>query len=313
MKKNKISFVALLALLLCIIVGGSVYMFNVSLRAEVSSTDENDAYAYLSEHEYLKLWVDSLRQHEALRDTFIIAPDGAQLHGLYVKAAKQTPNTALIIHGYKDNAIRMLMIGHLFSKELGYNILLPDLRGQGKSNGNYIGMGWKDRDDIMQWLAVSKSIYGDTTRIVLHGISMGAAAAMMVADENIPSNVKCIIEDCGYTSVWDEFSYRLKEEYGLPEFPILYSTSLYCKLKEGWSFQQASALERVQKCKLPMLFIHGDADTYVPTWMVHKLYEAKQGEKELWIVPGVVHAKAYWDYTDEYVKRASGFVRKYMK
>ncbi len=312
MKKLKI-FLAVLAVLLIIVCGGAIYMFGVSLDRKVTPTDEEDAYAFLYDHDpSLKLWVDSLRQESALRDTFIVADDGSKLHALYVRSATESPNTALIIHGYTDNSIRMLMIGHLYNKEMNYNILLPDLRAHGKSDGEYIQMGWKDRLDILKWIDVSKGIYGDTTNMVIHGISMGAATTMMTSGEDLPENIKCFVEDCGYTSVWDEFKHKLKDEYGLPAFPILPVTSLYTQMKVDWNFKEASSLEQIKKSKLPMFFIHGDKDTYVPTWMVNKLYEAKQGEKELWIVPGVEHANAYWDYTDEYVAKTNQFVSKYI-
>lgn len=312
MKKLKI-FLAVLAVLLIIVCGGAIYMFGVSLDRKVTPTDEEDAYAFLYDHDpSLKVWIDSLRQESALRDTFIVADDGSKLHALYVRSATESPNTALIIHGYTDNSIRMLMIGHLYNKEMNYNILLPDLRAHGKSDGEYIQMGWKDRLDILKWIDVSKGIYGDTTNMVIHGISMGAATTMMTSGEDLPENIKCFVEDCGYTSVWDEFKHKLKDEYGLPAFPILPVTSLYTQMKVDWNFKEASSLEQIKKSKLPMFFIHGDKDTYVPTWMVNKLYEAKPGEKELWIVPGVEHANAYWDYTDEYVAKTNQFVSKYI-
>lgn len=312
MKKLRISL-GITVILLAIVFGGGVYMFGVSLDKKVTSTDEEDAYAFLFEHDpNLQLWVDSLRQESALRDTFIVAEDGSKLHALHVRSATESPNTALIIHGYTDNAIRMLMIGHLYNKEMGYNILLPDLRAHGKSDGNYIQMGWKDRLDILKWIDVTKGIYGDTTRMVIHGISMGAATTMMTAGEDLPENIKCFVEDCGYTSVWDEFKYKLKDEYGLPAFPILHAASLYAQMKVEWNFREASAVEQIKKCELPMFFIHGDKDVYVPTWMVDKLYEAKQGDKELWIVPNVGHANAYWDYTEEYVAKTNKFVSKYI-
>ena len=102
---------------------------------------------------------------------------------------------------------------------------------------------------------------------------MGAATAMMISgEESLPSQVKCIIEDCGYTSVHDEFKYQIKELFHLPSFPILNIGSLECRLFAGFSFEEASALEQVKKTKLPILFIHGDSDTYNPTEMVYELY-----------------------------------------
>lgn len=312
MKKKSIVIFTCLAIVLAIVIVGSFYMLNVSLKSKVTVNDEKDAYEFIFKRDYLKSWVDSLNSKSALIDTFITSHDGVQLHALYVKSPNKSPNTAILIHGYTDRAIRMLMIGHLYNKEMDYNILLPDLRGQGESTAEYIQMGWKDRLDVEQWIDVAKGLYGDTTHIVLHGISMGAATTMMTSGDELPENVKCFVEDCGYTSVWNEFKYELKKQYSLPAFPILYTTSMLTQFKLGWNFKEASAIEQIKKCNKPMFFIHGDKDTYVPTFMVYELYEAKQGEKELWVVPGVTHANAYWDYTDEYVQRTKDFVNKYI-
>ena len=106
----------------------------------------------------------------------------------------------------------------------------------------------------------------------------------------------------------DEFRGELKEQFGLPAFPLLHTASWLCRQEYGWDFREASALEQVKKCTLPMLFIHGDADTFVPTWMVYPLYEAKPEPKELWIVPGATHAMSYKDYPQEYTEHVKKFV-----
>ena len=101
------------------------------------------------------------------------------------------------------------------------------------------------------------------------------------------------IDNCGYTSVWDEFAGELKNQFGLSEFPLMFTTSLLCKLRYGWSFGEASAIDQVRKCQHPILSIHGDSDTFVPTEMVRRLYEAKAGKKQLWIAEGAEHAQSY--------------------
>ena len=139
---------------------------------------------------------------------------------------------------------------------------------------------------------------------------------MMFSGEVKQMNVqppKCFVEDCGYTSVWDEFAGELKNRFGLPAFPLLDIASLFCQWRYGWNFREASALEQVRQCTLPMLFIHGDADTFVPTWMVHPLYEAKPGPKELWLVPGAEHAVSYKENKEEYTRRVKNFVDKYIR
>lgn len=153
------------------------------------------------------------------------------------------------------------------------------------------------------------------TEMVVHGLSMGSATTMMVSgeEETVPSCVKCYIEDCGYTSVWDEFGGELKNQFGLPTFPLMDATSIACKLRYGWSFKEASALKQVEKCRRPMLFIHGDADDFVPTKMVYPLYEAHHGPKDMWIAEGSAHAMAYHDHPEEYVKEVKSFLQKYNK
>ena len=315
MKKKAltISCIVLLALI-GTLTGGSLYMLNYSLRPENRGKDLQGSMEYMMQnYPQLKPWVDSLQQHHALKDTFITAPDGIRLHAYYAYASHPSRRTAVIVHGYTDNAIRIFQIGYLYNHSLDYNVLIPDLRYSGLSEGEDFQMGWLDRKDVIQWIDTAPALFGDSLQMVVHGISMGAATTMMVSGEAQQPFVKCFVEDCGYTSVWDEFSFQLKDMFGLPEFPLMYTTSWLCNAKYGWNFQEASSLEQVKKCSLPMFFIHGDADTYVPTRMVYPLYEAKSEPKELWIVPGATHAMSYKDYPQEYTERVKKFVGKYIR
>lgn len=316
MKKNiRYGLLGLLAVAVVALTGGSFYMLGYSLTPKDNKgKDIPGSYEYMhSKYPFITPWLDSLQTTGALRDTFIINRKGRQLHAMFASAAKPTDKTAVIVHGYTDNAIRMLMIGYLYNNDLNYNILLPDLQDNGLSEGPAIQMGWKDRLDVLNWMNIANDIFGKRTQMVVHGISMGAATTMMVSGEAQQPFVKCFVEDCGYTSVWNEFSFQLKDMFGLPEFPLMYTTSWLCNAKYGWNFQEASSLEQVKKCSLPMFFIHGDADTYVPTRMVYPLYEAKSEPKELWIVPGATHAMSYKDYPQEYTERVKKFVGKYIR
>ena len=330
MKKTiKYSILGLAALCTVVLCGG-YYMLGHALKPEgliTRSRNIAESYNFMFEqYPELQPWVDSLVTVGALKDFYIENDRGETLHALYVAAARPTGKTAVIVHGYTDNAVRMLMIGYLYSKEMGFNILLPDLYGHGMSEGDHVQMGWKDRLDVLQWTATADELFGRnledsiesrSTKMVVHGISMGAATTMMVSGEVEHGQyqqpfIKCFVEDCGYTSVWDEFRGELKEQFGLPAFPLLHTASWLCQQEYGWDFREASALEQVKKCTLPMLFIHGDADTFVPTWMVYPLYEAKPEPKELWIVPGATHAMSYKDYPQEYTGHVKKFVGKYI-
>jgi fermentation-respiration switch protein FrsA (DUF1100 family) len=158
-------------------------------------------------------------------------------------------------------------------------------------------MGWLDRKDVLEWMRVFR-----TDSMTVHGVSMGAATAMMMSAEAMPRGVRSVnfVADCGYTSVWDEFSCQLKEQFGLPPFPLMYVTSALCRLLYGWSFGEADALGQVAKSPYPMLFIHGDSDTFVPTWMALSLYAAKPGHKKLWISPHCGHAESFAKHREEY-------------
>ncbi len=308
------SAIAVIALiLLTTLLGGAYYLTCYALQpANVERDYHRSLESITKNYPYVRTWVDSLIQAHALRDTFIWADDGTRLHAIYAAAQDTTSRTAVIVHGYTNNAIRMLMIGYLYHHDLHYNILLPDLRYAGKSEGDHIQMGWNDRTDVMQWMETANTLFGNSTQMVVHGISMGAATTMMLAGEPQAPYVKCFVEDCGYTSVRDQFTKELDEQFHLPSFPLIDLASWMCRLRFGWDFDEASALTAISQCHLPMLFIHGDADTYVPTRMVYELYQAKPEPKSLWVVPNAKHATSYRDNQTEYTRRVQSFTEQYI-
>ena len=142
---------------------------------------------------------------------------------------------------------------------------------------------------------------------------MGGAITMFTSGEEFADSlrVKAFIEDCGFSSTWDELVYQLKADYGMPSFPILNIADWFSFFRFGWDFKGSDAVKQVAKCKKPMLFIHGDADDFVPTDMVFKCYEAKKdGYKELWIVPGAAHARSIHENWDEYCERCEEFINR---
>lgn len=315
MNKKYLSVISfLLGGTVVILLTASLFMLNYSLSPHNRGKDIEGSWNYLFDtYPETRTWIDSLQQAEALKDTFIYNEKGIKLHAYYADAQHPTSQTAVIIHGYTDNAIRMMMLGYMYHKELGFNILLPDLQYSGLSEGNALQMGWLDRKDVMQWMDVAHDIYGDSIQMVVHGISMGGATTMMISGEPQPYYVKCFIDDCGYTSVWEQFSKELKEQFGLPPFPLMYTSSWLCDMTKDWNFQEASALKQVAQCTLPMLFIHGDKDDYVPTWMVYELYKVKPEPKELWIVPHADHAKSYLLNRKEYTEKVKQFTSQYIR
>ena len=137
LKITSISIIVLVAILWA----ASTFMLKFALSPVNSGKDLPNSWTYMFEnYPELEAWTDSLQQANALKDTFIYAPDGIRLHAYYVAAPSPTSKTAVIVHGYTDNAIRMMMIGYLYNRSLGYNILLPDLRYSGLSEGDAFQM-----------------------------------------------------------------------------------------------------------------------------------------------------------------------------
>lgn len=316
-RRTKAIISIVIVILLAVLVGASEYMLDFALHpAKNKGRNYNRELTVMKgRYPWIVPWIDSLQKANAIGDTMVMASDGDRHHAIIIPAGRKTAKTAVIIPGYTDGAIDMLHIGYIYNRLMGMNILIPDLHANGKSEGETMQMGWKDRTDVLQWIGIADSIFSDSTghaRIVVHGQSMGAATTMNVSGEKTPPSVKCFVEDCGYTSAWDEFSYELKEMFSLPEVPILHSASALCKLQYGWSFGEDSPLRQVAKCHKPMLFIHGGGDTFVPTRMVFPLYEAKPSPKYLVVFPHSAHARSYRDHRAEYEKRIVTFVKKYI-
>ncbi|MBQ2446867.1 MAG: alpha/beta hydrolase [Bacteroidales bacterium] len=314
--KKIIGFSVLGALLLCIAIAWAMIPYALSKNLADGRRDEAQAEErYRRDYPTQTAWLDSLQACGALRDTFILASGGERLHAKYIPASRPSNRSALLIHGYTDCLWGMMPYAYMYHHDLGFNILLPDGYAHGLSQGSHIRMGWLDRHDVLQWMALANDMFkGDSlaTQMLLHGVSMGAATTMMVSGEAQAPYVKCFVEDCGYTSVWDEFAHELKSRFGLPPFPFLHLSGLLNQMIHGWGFKEASALAQVSKCQLPMMFIHGDKDDFVPTWMIYPLYEAKSGDKEMWLSPGVDHARSYKMYPEEYTRRVEAFVSKYI-
>lgn len=243
------------------------------------------------------------------KDLYMMSNDGFRLHAYKIKAKKNIKKYVIICHGYKGSACEMGKIAKVFH-DWGYHVLLPDARAHGKSEGYYIGMGWPDRMDLLKWIHYVTGKDPDAS-LVLYGVSMGAATVMMASGEILPPQVTCVIEDCGYTSVWDEFAVQLKAMFHLPVFPFLHMVSGINKIRRGSTFQEESALNQIAKCKIPVLFIHGTEDTFVPFPMMEKLYSAASCVKEKLAVEGAGHALSRTAAPEIYWKSVEDFLKKY--
>lgn len=302
--------IVLIILILLFIITGFItgnFLFNLALNPKSSKSMIFNG-GIDEEKELMKIENEKWLNKNA-KDVYISNKE-INLHSYEVKNAKDSKIWVIAVHGYTDSANFMVNSAKMFLG-YGYNVLMPDLRTHGKSDGKYIGMGWLDRLDLMCWIDYLIATYGNI-KIILYGISMGAATVMMASGEKLPSNVRMVIEDCGYTSVWEEFAGKLKTLFHMPTFPALYNANIITKIRAGYSLKRASAIKQIKKSKLPTLFIHGDQDKFVPFYMLDKLYEAANCKKEKLVIKNAGHAEAQWIEPEKYWHTVRKFIKKYM-
>ncbi|KRM55905.1 alpha/beta hydrolase [Lacticaseibacillus sharpeae] len=248
--------------------------------------------------------------HSVWHETAVGKPSW-QLNAWYVPAAKQTSKTIVVAHGYMNTHKDMAEYIRMFH-DAGYNVLAPDDRGHGSSDGTYVGYGWADRLDYRKWLRRVVRVNGQQSDIGLFGVSMGGATVMYLSGMNLPKQVHAIVEDCGYTSVDAEISYQAGSMYNLPRWPLVPGTLTMAHLHTRIDYAAANAVSALHRNQLPTFFIHGAKDKFVPTTMVHQNYAASRGPKQLWVVPGAGHAQSYGKHTAEYTKRVTKFFAKHL-
>ena len=236
----------------------------------------------------------------------VIAKDGIILRGTEYIIDEHSDKWAIVLHGYHSNPDSVLSIGMHFS-EKGHNVLIPSMRASNDSEGQYIGMGWLDKDDLQCWINLIIE-QNDNADIILHGSSMGAATVLMASGDELPSNVKAIIEDSGYTSVWDIFASEAKARFNLPTFPILNMFELVANIRAKYDIKEASAVEQVKKSNVPILFIHGDSDDFVPEYMCEELYEAANCRKDKLIIHNAGHTESRYKEPDTYYNKIFDFL-----
>lgn len=316
--KKKLIWIAsgtLLVIVIGLFVAGN-YFYNVAINRNEDSIDLHGggksvtATSLLSEEEeQLKLEeITAWTEQQNFEIVEIKSGDGLKLKARFLKNANPSGKAVILAHGYKGNSEQMPGITKFYYEE-GYDILKPDARGHGLSEGDYIGYGWDDRKDYVRWASYLADKEGERD-IFLHGFSMGAATVLMASGEKLPEQVKGIIADSGYTTVSEELSHQLKYLYHLPSFPVMQVTSAITKVRAGYTFGEASAIDSVAKNKLPLLIIHGDKDELVPTEMAERIYEKAKSDKELWIVPGAGHTEAYTIAEKEYQDKLKAFWAK---
>ncbi len=246
-------------------------------------------------------------------DVGIKTTDGLALRAYYFPSGADTKRFVLFSHGYTCNGPdEFSHIVPFYLDDLKYNVLLPDHRSHGRSEGKYIGFSVLDSRDILLWVDYLVKRFGDDIEIIMHGASMGAATILLANEsDNIQPQVKLIIEDCGFSNAKEELTCGMEDMYGFRCMPIINLVNIFCRLFAKYDLGDSDVIGNINKSKNPILFIHGAADTFVPTRMAKEMFDAcKAVPCDILIVEGAVHVFSYHTAPEEYKAKIKDFIYK---
>lgn len=251
-----------------------------------------------------------LRDHRA-EDVYIESHDGLQLHGLLV-AADKPKGTVLLAHGYRSCYLLDFSLVLNVYHQIGFNLLIPDQRSHGKSQGKYITFGVKESEDMLRWVSYHNERLGNLP-ILLSGMSMGASTVLFMADRELPENVCGIIADCGFTSPKAILQHVFKKTVHFPTGPIIWVTDLLSRIFAGFSLREKDTRKTLADCKVPVLMIHGMEDNFVPCDMTRQGYDSCTSEKQLLLVAGAGHGVSFFHDQVGYTAAVMYFLKTHIK
>ena len=283
-----IGILLILLLLICLIC--FVMAFYAPKKREPDGFSLPPGKIYLPYHDIMKKWNDEVTAmpHQSI---YITAFDGLKLHGKYYEYAPQAP-MELMFHGYRGSAERDLCGGVQRAFALGRNVLIVDQRACGKSEGRVITFGVKESLDCLAWLSYIAETFGPEQKVILTGISMGAATVLCATGRELPPNVVGVLADCGFTSA-KAIICKVIDRMGLPAKLLYPFVKLGARIFGRFDVEEISPIEAVKHCTVPVIFIHGENDNYVPCSMSRENYDACSCAKRLVTVPDAGHGMAY--------------------
>lgn len=234
-------------------------------------------------------WFYSQKPEEITIQSF----DGLKLVA-YNLPAKKAKGTWLLIHGHQSGPLLEYASIAKFLYESGYNVVLPYQRSHGKSEGKYITYGIKERFDVRDWITKVNEIYGTENPLYIEGISMGCASVLMSLSFELPSNIKSIVADCGFTSPYDIIWKFARKDRNLPLVRLVMKAGNFmANAFADFDFEEYDTFRGMKKNTLPILFIHGTNDSLVPIEMTIANFQYCSSEKSLYLVEGAPHAISY--------------------
>lgn len=301
----------ILALLILVSIVVGVYLFFAAcLRRKelpwlVEAKMKKTAYAKY--YDYIVKSHNWLLEHNA-EDVFIKSHDGLKLHGLWV-SARDPKGTVLLAHGYRSTMLVDFGAVMDFYHALGMNLLLPEQRSHGKSEGKFITFGVKESCDMQNWIAYHNQKYGNYP-MILDGLSMGASTVLYLADKELPENVKGIIADCGFTSPKEIIGVVFRRVTHLPEFPFIWIAELCARVFGKFSLYACDSRRILQNSRLPVIMVHGTADDFVPCYMTREGYDACTSPKQILLAEGATHGVSFFVEKERYMQIITDFLNQ---
>ncbi len=294
---------------LILLSGGYVFLVACVRRKELPwSVDEELAKTPYGKHiQNIRIGEQFLREHNA-RPVEMITFDGLKLHAMWVPA-KTPRGTMLFAHGYRSNKLVDFSLAFEFYHSIGMNLLIPDQRAHGKSEGRFITFGVKESRDMERWIDFHNENFG-AYPIILSGLSMGASTMLYLVDRTLPENVKGIIADCGFTSPKDILSNVFRSVTHLPAAPTLWVTGLFTRLIAGFGLNEKDTRKSLAGSRLPVFMVHGVDDGFVPCDMTRQGYAACTGKKKILLVEGADHGVSFLVDRQRYTEMIREFLRE---
>ena len=302
----------LLAITILLVVSGT-YVFVVAcvrrkdlpwlVEEEIKKTSYAKYYNYIVSSDR---W---LNEHDA-QDVYISSDDGLKLHGLWIPALNPR-GTVLFAHGYRSTMLVDFGLAFDFYHNQGMNLLVPEQRCHGRSEGRFITFGVKESEDMVSWIDYHNDVFGKYP-MILSGLSMGASTMLYLADQELPGNVKGIIADCGFTSPWEILTVVFKRVIHLPAAPTLIITDLIAKLIAGFGLKEKDTRLSLINSRLPVFMIHGTEDCFVPCKMTEQGYAACEGDKQLLLVDGADHGVSFLVAKERYTEMIYNFLNQHI-
>lgn len=234
-------------------------------------------------------------------DVWIKSFDGKKLYGRYYHVMDNAP-LEIQFHGYRGTAFRDFGGGNKLARGLGHNTLLIDQRAHGKSEGSTITFGVRERLDCKSWVDYAVKRFGEDQKIILSGISMGAATVLMASDLNLPKNVKGIIADCPYSCPKEIIKKVCREDMKMPRGSEVFAYLGGFIFGKGLKLSKSSALKSVASTNIPILIIHGEADGFVPCKMSEDIYSKAPDNVRLETFPNAGHGYSFIVDDERYKK-----------